>query len=186
MADVFGIEATPMLMNRDELIAMLFRETDRAQRMKTPLAVISCGIGNWLEWRSQCTPGTLKVAFLEIAGRIERLLRCYDSVGQMADGELVLILPGCNSLHAALMAERLNGEVFQVPVARGEGQVQFTACFGVAASGGRSPLVVLREAEQALMLAKTRGAGAVERNEADADPDPSVFIPVIEDEALHW
>jgi diguanylate cyclase (GGDEF)-like protein len=175
-----------MLLSRDELIAMLFRETDRAQRMKTPLAVISCGIGNWSVWRSQCEPGTLEVALREIAGRIERLLRCYDSVGQVAEGELVLILPGCNSLQAASMAERLNGEVFEQPASKREGQVQLTACFGVAASGGRSPLVVLRDAEQALMLARTRGAGTVERGGADVKPDPSFFIPVIEDEALHW
>ncbi len=35
-----------MYLSRDELIAMLFRETDRAQRMKTPLALILCEICN--------------------------------------------------------------------------------------------------------------------------------------------
>lgn len=170
-----------MLLSRDELIATLFRETDREQRLKTPLAVIRCGIWNWEEWRSKIGPGVLQAAMREIARRIERLLRCYDSVGQEVAGQLVLILPGCNSLNALSMSERLKTEVFGKLVAVDEQRIQFTVCFGVVASGGRSPLVVLREAEQALILARRRGAGAVELATSNADPDPAFLIPSIGD-----
>ena len=144
-----------MLLDRDELISILFRETDRAQRMKTPLSLIHCGICDGQRWQSELGSPSLEVAMSAIAVRIIRLLRCYDSVGKVGAGELVLILPGCNNSDATKMAERLRTEVFGSSVPIGQNQLIFTACFGVVTSGGRSPIVVLRDAERALALART-------------------------------
>jgi two-component system cell cycle response regulator len=139
-----------MLLNRDELIAALFRETDRAQRMKTSLSVILCGIDGWDELRSSLGVHKLEKTEQEIVRRIVRHLRCYDSVGRYGDGEFAVILPGCNSFSAIPMAERLATDVFGPTVGLGTEQLTLAACFGVAGSGGRSPMVVLRNAEQAL------------------------------------
>lgn len=158
-----------MLLDRDELISILFRETDRAQRMKTSLSLIHCGICDWQKWQSELGQASCEAAVNAIAARITRLLRCYDSVGKIADGELVLILPGCNNSNAAKMAERLHTEVFGSSVFSGQNQLTLTACFGIATSGGRSPMVVLREAERALAAARTRGTGAVGRYAADGE-----------------
>jgi diguanylate cyclase (GGDEF)-like protein len=186
-ADMLCIRGAPMLLSRDALVSALFCETDRAQRMKTPLAVIYCGIDDWVRWLSQLGEPGSDAAMHEIAGRITRLLRCYDSLGQIAGGEFALVLPGCNSFNAAKMSERMNIEVFRAPVVAGNEQVQLAGCFGVAGSGGRSPFVVLRDAERALKNARVRGAGSIERCATDAEPDPAMFlIPVIEDEALRW
>ncbi|HEY2467887.1 MAG TPA: diguanylate cyclase [Terracidiphilus sp.] len=175
-----------MLLNRDELIAILFRETDRAQRMKTPLAVIHCGVCDWEAWRGQEEEATLNGALRTIAERITQLLRCYDSVGQVAQGEMVLVLPGCNSCNASTMAERLNNEVFALPVKLERTQIQFHACFGVSASTGRSPFVVLRGAERALHLAKAQAAGSVYCSTAEAEPDPAEFLlPVLQDKWIN-
>jgi len=176
-----------MVLSRDELVAALFRETDRAQRMKTPLALILFGIEDWEKWRSKLDLHALDDAALEIVGRTTRFLRCYDSVGRYGDGEFVLVLPGCNSFNAVFMAQRLSLEVFGSPLMIGGEEIRLAASFGVSGSGGRSPLVVLRNGEQALKTARARGAGAVERCAYDAEPDPATFlIPVIEDSALHW
>jgi len=156
-----------MLLSRNELISILFRETDRAQRMKTPLSLIHYGICDWQRWQSQLGQVSLDAAVSAIAVRIIRLLRCYDSVGQVTSGEFLLILPGCNSSNAATMAERLNTEVFGSPVSSGQNQLCFTACFGIATSGGRSPIVVLREAERA--LARARDASVVELYATDGN-----------------
>lgn len=144
-----------MLLSRDELIATLFRETDRAQRMKTPLAIIRGGIHDWPRQRSELGDAVLASALDEIEQRITRLFRCYDSVSQMADGGLVLILPGCNRSSAENMAKRLNREVFAAPLTIGGQQIQLSASFRAVSSGGRSPLVVLREAERSLRAAMT-------------------------------
>lgn len=178
---------TPMLLGRDELIAALFRETDRAQRMKTPLAVVLCAVEGWEGWRSRLPETVLEEAVRELSRRILRLLRCYDSAERWGDGEFLLVLPGCNSFNAVLLAERLSIEVFGTPVVVGGEEMRFAGCFGVAGGGGRTPFVVLRDAESALKTARERGPGAIQRCHTHADPDPAtLLIPVLDDEALHW
>lgn len=174
-----------MLLSRDELIATLFRETDRAQRMKTPLALILCRID--VPASAQFHPEAFPVAaaLRETVPRITQLLRCYDSVGETSEQELALVLPGCTSFNAVQMSERLNASVFGSPIPVCGKEVLLSACFGVAGSGGRSSLVVLRNAEQALRDARDRGAGSIERCTYDAETDSASFLmPVIENIAL--
>lgn len=171
-----------MLLSRDELITTLFRETDRAQRLKTGLAVILCGIEQWEDWRSRLDQRTLREVEQEITKRIARILRCYDSLGGFGEGEYCLILPGCNSFHAVGMAERLRQHAFNSTIFAGGEELEVQACFGIAGSGGRSPLVVHRNAENALKTARLRGAGSIERSSYDTEPDPATFpISVVED-----
>jgi two-component system cell cycle response regulator len=169
------------------LIAVLFRETDRSQRMMTGLALILYAIDDWETGRSRLGERALSEAEQEVAARVLSLLRCYDSVGRYGDGQFAVVLPGCNSFNAVSMAERLGQAIFESVVRTGAGEVQFTACFGVAGSGGRSPVVVLKNAQRALERARARGAGSIERSSYDAEPDPATLLmPVIGDEALHW
>ena len=176
-----------MLLDRDELITTLFRETDRAQRLKTGLAVILCGIEKWETWRSKLDKTTLAVVQQEITKRIMRILRCYDSLGHVNEGEYCVILPGCNGFNAVRMAERFRQDVFGSPILTGREELKLEAYFGVAGSGGRSPLVVLRNAENALQKARARGTGSIERSCYDAEPDPATFSsPVVDDKAVLW
>jgi two-component system, cell cycle response regulator len=158
-----------MLLSRDDLIATLFRETDRAQRMKTPLTVVCCGIDDWPVHQSQPGDAALASAWNEIEARITRLLRCYDSAGWIAEGELAVLLPGCNRGNAEAMAKRLDHEVFALALTIGGMPVRFNASLGVVSSGGRSPLVVLRDAEHAVEVVRSQRArsDAVECSSVD-------------------
>ena len=174
-----------MLLVRNELISALFRETDRAQRMKTPLSFILCGIDGWADLQGRIGDGDLESAKVEIVRRIARHLRCYDSLGRYGEGEFALILPGCNSFSAVSMADRLGTDVFG-PAFGANAALTLSACFGVAGSGGRSPMVVLRNADRALKSARERGPGSVERCSYDAEADPTSFlVSVIGDPELH-
>jgi GGDEF domain-containing protein len=129
----------------------------------------------------------LREAEQEIAERMMRLLRCYDSLGRFGDGEYGLVLPGCNCFNAVGMAERLKEDVFSSTICAGHDELKFEGSFGIAGSGGRSPVVVLRNAENALRAAMARGVGSIDRISFNAEPDPAtLLIPVIGDEALHW
>src|ERR1700739_4387209 len=150
-----------MLLSRDDLVATLFRETDRAQRMKMPLTLVKLGIVAWEGGQSEPGDATFDTALREIVGLITRLLRCYDSVGQMADREFLLLLPGCNIFNAGKLAERLRDEVFGVSVVGSAEELRFKACYAVVSSGGRSPFVVLRGGGCGHQRAKTEGAGAL-------------------------
>ena len=176
-----------MLLSRDELVSAMFRETDRAQRMKTGLAAILFGIDEWDDWRTKLEEEAREEVEREVAARSLRLLRCYDAMGRYGEGVFALVLPGCNSFNAMGMAERLALAAFGKAMRAGGEDVTFSACFGVAGSGGRSPLVVLRNAENALRGARLRGAGSIERSSYDAESDPAgMLVPVLGDNALHW
>jgi two-component system, cell cycle response regulator len=176
-----------MLLSRDELIATVFRETDRVQRMKMPLALILFGIDDGERWRARGGAEVEDEVVQILVKRMTRLLRCYDSIGRYGEGEFVLVLPGCSSFNAVSLAARLRLEVLGPAFVVRNEEMLFTACFGVAGSGGRSALVVLRNGEQALEKARARGPGSIERCTYDTEPDPAMFLmPVIEDEALHW
>jgi len=175
-----------MLLSRNELVSALFCETDRAQRMNMPLAVI--GIGTDCSERQSCSgDGAVSAAREEIVRRITRILRCYDSVGQMADGEFVLILPGCNLSNANTMAERLRDEVFGSPFETCDQQIHLNACFGVVSSAGRSPFVVLREARKALQRAQAKAPASIHcLGLADELDSGALPLPVVPDKSLHW
>ena len=176
-----------MILGREEIVAALFRETDRAQRMKMPLALIKLGIVAWDGGRSEPGDPAFDGGLQETVGRITPLLRCYDAVGQMADQEFLLVLPGCSSFNARTLAERLRDEVFASTAAGCAAETQFQPCFGVASSDGRSPFVVLREVDMALLSARADGAGAIRCIAAREEIDPTAFVsPALHDEVLHW
>jgi two-component system, cell cycle response regulator len=96
-----------MLLSRDELVSALFRETDRAQRMKTPLSVIEFGIDDSERSRNQLGTELFREAVREIVERITRLSRSYDFMGALSEDTFLVALPGCESSNAMMLAERL-------------------------------------------------------------------------------
>jgi len=174
-----------MLLSRDDLVSALFCETDRAQRLKMPLALTHIGFADWLSPKSAPEKTRDEEAARLIVERFTRILRCYDSVGRLADGELLLILPGCSLFHAKTLAERIRDGVFGSPFETCREEICLNACIGIASSGGRSPFVVLREAKKALQRAQVKGPGSIyclgAAEELDAD---KLLIPVSQDESL--
>jgi diguanylate cyclase (GGDEF)-like protein len=93
----------------------------------------------------------------ELANRFRRQLRSYDLIGRCGEDEFLLAVPGCGRESAQALAERIRETILARPFAVGSEATTLTASFGIAVSRGRSPLVVLREAERALAEAKLSG-----------------------------
>jgi diguanylate cyclase (GGDEF)-like protein len=149
------------LWNREALLRLLFQETDRVQRMHTPLALILLDLDHFsvLNLRYGNTAGDQVLR--QIADRFRRYLRSYDLIGRCGEDEFLLALPGCGLDLAGEQAERLRLTVRQRPFTFQDAILNVTASFGVAESRGRSPLIVLREAERALADAKLGGRDRV-------------------------
>jgi two-component system cell cycle response regulator len=176
-----------MLLRRDEFVSAFFCETDRAQRLKMSLALIAVGFVECDTWRSGPEQSGWDGPECVLVGRITRILRCYDSVGKWNDEEFFLLLPGCTVVQASTLAERLRDEVFAEPVEAGGRNSPVRVCFGVASSGGRSPFVVLREAQRTLQEARDVGPGSIRRLAADTKADSTAFlIPVLPPEGHPW
>jgi two-component system cell cycle response regulator len=175
--------------NRETMLSMLFRETDRVQRMKSTLCVILFDIDDFGHWNSRLGTDACDDLLCQVASRATRLLRSYDLLGRAGKDEFLMALPGCSAVNAVMMAERLRMDVFSAPFHVSGGAIRLSACFGIAASLGRSPVVVLREAEQALLVAKATGPESIQCAGDFPEPNaaPVAFLSsTSEDELLAW
>ena len=144
-------------MNRDAILSILFRETDRVQRMNHGLCVILMDIDDFGHWNSELGIEACDDLLRRVAQRIQSLLRSYDMLGRLGDDEFLIALPGCSNVNAVLLAERLRTDIFDLAFEVSGRSIRLSACFAIAESKGRSPVVVLREAEQTLQDARMRG-----------------------------
>jgi two-component system, cell cycle response regulator len=140
--------------NRETILSMLFRETDRAQRMSTSLCVILFDIDEFAALKSRLGVDACDELLRQVAARTTPLLRSYDLLGNIGGDVFLAVLPGCSPRDAKRMADRLRLDVFCAPFRVNDESIRLSAHFGLAASNGRSPLIVVREAEQALRAAK--------------------------------
>ncbi len=149
------------LWNRESLLNLLFPETDRVQRLRTPLTLLLLDLDHFSDINDEYGYEAGDKILQELANRFRRFLRSYDLIGRCGEDEFLIALPGCTSDQALSMASRLRKTVLQKPFAAGRDMLTLTASMGIAQSRGRSPLVVLREAERALSEAKRNGRNAV-------------------------
>ncbi len=154
-------DALTGVYNRSALLGMLFRETDRVQRMNTSLCVILFDIDDFRHWNSRLGAAACDALLLRVVERVGSLLRSYDLLGRMGKDEFLAALPCCSTVNGVLLAERIRMEVFAEPFTVAGRAVRLSACFGVTGSRGRSPVVVLREAEEMLRVAKGEGPDTV-------------------------
>lgn len=139
---------------RETMLDMLFRETDRVQRLKTPLSVLLLNADGFGEIALRRGYNDADKLAKMLATRLRHQLRSYDLLGRNADEEFLIALPGCAGADAEAKAERIRQFVARRPFMVDGNEISLTVSIGVAESRGRSPLIVLREAERALTAAK--------------------------------
>ncbi len=146
---------------REAALDLIFKETDRVQRLRTPLSIVLLDIDGFsalnLRYSSNHADKLLKL----LVNRLRRQLRSYDVLGRYADDEFLIALPGCAASEAAAKAERIRLAIASRPFLVEGSEITMTTCISVASSLGRSPLIVLREAERTLTAAKQQGANTV-------------------------
>jgi diguanylate cyclase (GGDEF)-like protein len=163
-AATFPSQTDPItgIYNQPAFVSMLFRETDRVQRMKTSLCLLLFEIQDFSQWQTPLGTMARDQLMLDVVRRVQRLLRSYDLFGRTGNEEFLLGLPGCGPVNAVMLAERIRLEVFSAPFSLASQPIRVSACFGIAASLGRSPVVVLREAAKALQIAKAAGPDSIQ------------------------
>ena len=175
--------------NRETMLAMLFRETDRVQRMGSSLCLLLFDIDDFGHWNSRLGVDACDELLCQVASRTGALLRSYDLLGRPGMDEFLVALPACSPASAMILAERLRMDVFSVPFRVASEAIRLSACFGIANSRGRSPVVVLREAEKALEWAKAAGPESIQCFGCPPEPhaSPVTFLAGSSgDELLAW
>jgi diguanylate cyclase (GGDEF)-like protein len=163
------------IYNRETILSMLFHETDRVQRMKSEMCITLFDIDDFGHWNSRLGNDACDDLLCQVAGRARRLLRSYDLLGRAGKDEFLIALPGCGITNATMLAERLRIDVFCSPYDVAGQAIRLSACFGIASSHGRSPVVVLHEAEEALQKAKSAGPESIQ---CFGEPELPAHAPV--------
>lgn len=164
------IEAAQFHASRDTLTGLwtraamhtrLFQETDRCQRLRTPLAFVLFDLDHFSRVNRKHGYDGGDAVLRQLASRLRRHLRSYDLTSRSGEDEFMVALPGSTVQDARTLATRLRSTIAERPFDILKTSLRVTASFGIAQSGGRSPLVVWREAEQALARAKLDGRNRV-------------------------
>jgi diguanylate cyclase (GGDEF)-like protein len=164
--------------NRETILTMLFRETDRVQRMNTSLCLLLVDIDDFGHWNSRLGNDACDDLLRQVVSRLTRLLRSYDLLGRPGKDEFLIGLPGCSVVNAVMLAERIRLDVFCTPFQVAGESIRLSACFGISSSQGRSPVIVLREAEQALGWARATGPETIQCYSDCSSPadTPAAFL----------
>jgi two-component system, cell cycle response regulator len=167
LQDQLLIEAThdslTGLLNRDAILDILRKESERALRSKSPLAVIMADIDHFKQIND--TYGHL-AGDAVLRGAAERMLgsiRSYDAVGRYGGEEFLIVAPGCDASDGAHMAERFRNSFSESAIDALGRPLSLTMSFGVAdTSVGPKQDEILRAADIALYAAKRAGRNRVE------------------------
>lgn len=172
------------LWNREALLSLIFQETDRVQRMRTHLSLMLLDLDDFSRVNHDYGYEAGDRILAELAARFHRQMRSYDLIGRAGEDEFLLALPGCDLDSARLLAHRIRATMLARPFPVGQEATTLTASFGLALSHGRSPLVVLREAERALAEAKLAGKNRVCGYTPESlVPDPDLAVNILEPES---
>ena len=75
---------------------MLFRETDRAQRMNSSMCLVLFDIDDFGHWNSRLGVDACDELLCQVANRTGALLRSYDMLGRPGMDEFLIALPACS------------------------------------------------------------------------------------------
>jgi diguanylate cyclase (GGDEF)-like protein len=146
-------------------------------------------IDDFGHWNSRLGVDACDDLLCQVANRTGALLRSYDLLGRPGMDEFLIALPACSPASAMILSERLRVDVFSVSFRVAGEAIRLSASFGIANSRGRSPVVVLREAEKALEWAKAAGPESIHCFGCSEEPgaSPVKFLSASTgDELLAW
>ncbi len=154
-------DSVTKLYNPRHFQLSLAQEIQKARRFKYPIAVIMADIDHFKVFND--TYGHVKgnVALRTVARAIGQSLRATDTVARYGGEEFVAILPGCDRIALAQVAEKVRESVSQAPIrisAKGP-PAHVTISVGAAwqDTNQAEPGRLLAEADAALYTAKAEG-----------------------------
>jgi diguanylate cyclase (GGDEF)-like protein len=123
-------DALTGLLNRGAALRRLDEELARADRLRAPLAVLMCDIDHFKRVNDAYGHPAGDAVLKEVAWRLKKTLRGYDTVGRYGGEEFILILPGLSMADAQNVSDRLRSMVGSKPVPLGGEALGVTVSMG--------------------------------------------------------
>ncbi|PLX77896.1 MAG: diguanylate cyclase response regulator [Desulfuromonas sp.] len=165
LRELANTDVLTKLCNRRCMLNMLTRETDRSLRTGKPLSLAMIDIDHFKKINDTYGHSLGDKVLIEFSRQVQLSLRPYDQAARFGGEEFAIILPETNLEQAAHVAERVRRDVSELSFQDDLKNLKMTISIGVApfpATGIRSLDDLIREADNALYLAKTNGRNRVE------------------------
>ncbi|MEB3263760.1 MAG: diguanylate cyclase [Synechococcus sp.] len=150
------------LLNREEVFRQIRGLTAGNQRTGQELAVLFCDLDHFKDVNDTFGHQAGDAVLLAMAERVRHCLRASDLAARVGGDELLVVLPGLQTLEDALaIAEKLR-QLAREPVEIPEGEVRITLSVGVALAKGQESIDdLIARADAAMYAAKQQGRDQV-------------------------
>jgi diguanylate cyclase (GGDEF)-like protein len=165
------------LLNRRACLDSLLAELDRGRRTGNPVCIAMADIDHFKRINDTHGHQTGDEVLCEVARRMQRSLRRYDTLGRFGGEEFLLVLPECSLEQGVKLAERICHLVRSEPVKAKNKPIEVSISLGVAVANPPVPVdleALLGSVDAALYRAKEAGRNRVEFS---ANPRPSSGTP---------
>jgi diguanylate cyclase (GGDEF)-like protein len=165
------------LLNRRASLESLSGELSRAYRSGNPVCIIMGDIDHFKRINDAHGHLAGDEVLCEVARRMQRSLRRYDTIGRFGGEEFLLVLPECSLEEGVKLAERVCHLVRSEPLKAKNEPLQVSISLGVTVANRLAPEdleALLGAADAALYRAKEAGR---DRVEFSPNPRPSSGTP---------
>lgn len=152
------------ILNHGEILSMLDRELNRAERQHCSLAVIMGDLDYFKKVNDTFGHLAGDAVLVEVARRMKNNIRPYDAIGRYGGEEFLLVLPGCGIYEAKQIAKRILNIIHEQPVQFKDQSIAVTISMGLACNRVEQAKLIdiVQAADSALYRAKQNGRNRFE------------------------
>ena len=164
------------LFNRRYMMEALSKEVQRNIRKGGHLALIMLDIDHFKRVNDDFGHLEGDIVLQNVASQLQKELRAYDCAARFGGEEFAAILPGSTLKEAIFVAERIRLAVMNTGFTGSLEKLRLTASLGVASFSQEHSISVdgfIKQADDALYLAKAKGRNRVESNCRDNTAPPT-------------
>lgn len=153
------------LFNRKFFIEQLEQDISHCRRLDWEMGLAMIDVDKFKSINDTYGHHVGDLVLKELAVRLQRPLRTFDSLCRYGGEEFVLILPNADKQQTLLICERLRDSVGSTPILCGQHEINITVSIGTTFLTNKSPEKMVLEVDVALYLAKKNGRNRVEQHQ---------------------
>src|SRR5271170_1239111 len=161
-------DALTGVFSRAAILSLIDRELQRTARSGMPTGILMMDLDSFKKINDTYGHLTGDAVLKEVADRINRTVRSYDSLGRYGGEEFAAVLSNCSPDDLRTVAERVRSAVSDVPIGTETTSVAVTVSIGGIVTSHATPgLELLSAADAMLYEAKRNGGNRVELGPCD-------------------
>lgn len=163
-----SVDGLTRLWNRSAIMELLSAEVMRARR-GVPMSLAMIDVDHFKQVNDTYGHPAGDAVLVEVAARIRRCLREYDSVGRYGGEEFIAVLSNSSLITSMKLCQRIRMSIEKEAVATSVGAVKVTVSIGLVQSAAKNTDLdtLVAAADAALYRAKKKGRNCLELGNLD-------------------